>query len=102
MSDWEITDDAGVLRVLRREGAVRVELNRPESLNAFDEQLGVELRDTLDRLAHDDTARAIVLTGTGRAFSSGADIRQPSSEDQQRATGRVLRQQINPVILTLR
>jgi enoyl-CoA hydratase/carnithine racemase len=49
-------------------------LNRPEKLNALDYALIDELMLRLDALEADDGIRAIVLTGAGRAFSSGADI----------------------------
>jgi enoyl-CoA hydratase/carnithine racemase len=50
-----------------------LEFDRPESLNAFTVAGYRSLREALDRLAADDTARVVVLTGRGRAFSAGAD-----------------------------
>jgi 2-(1,2-epoxy-1,2-dihydrophenyl)acetyl-CoA isomerase len=57
-------------------GAVaRITLNRPNALNAFDARLRSELTSALARAATDEGVRAVVLTGVGRAFSSGADLK---------------------------
>jgi enoyl-CoA hydratase/carnithine racemase len=49
-------------------------LNRPEALNALSHELEAELHEALDAAERDDGIRAIILTGEGRAFSSGYDI----------------------------
>jgi enoyl-CoA hydratase/carnithine racemase len=54
--------------------AALITLNRPERMNAFNEQLRQELHAALDEAAADPEVRAIVLTGAGRAFSAGADM----------------------------
>jgi enoyl-CoA hydratase/carnithine racemase len=57
------------------EGAVaRVRLNRPEKLNAFTFAMIDALREAVGRAAADERAAAIVITGTGRAFSAGLDL----------------------------
>lgn len=60
------------------DGAATVELNRPETLNAWNQQFGQELLAALRAVAEDDAARAVVITGAGRAFSSGADLKDIS------------------------
>jgi 2-(1,2-epoxy-1,2-dihydrophenyl)acetyl-CoA isomerase len=102
MNGWNELEASDVLRLLRREAAVRVELRRPHALNAFNDRLAIELRDTLNRLAADDDVRCVVLTGTGRAFSAGADIKAGAEGDRGEATRRVLREQINPAVLAIR
>ena len=57
------------------DGVAWLTLNRPDALNAWTTQLGAELTEALDAAAADRAVRAIVLTGAGRAFSSGADLR---------------------------
>jgi 2-(1,2-epoxy-1,2-dihydrophenyl)acetyl-CoA isomerase len=57
------------------EGVAWVTMNRPDALNAWTRQLGQELLQALDEAAADPEVRAIVLTGAGRAFSSGADLK---------------------------
>jgi len=59
-------------------GAATIELNRPQALNAWNQQLGQDLLAALGQVAEDDAVRAIVLTGAGRAFSSGADLKDIS------------------------
>lgn len=59
----------------RRGAAAVIRLNRPEALNAWNAKLGAELLDAVREVAADDTVRAVCVTGNGRAFSSGADLR---------------------------
>src|SRR3954463_9591761 len=68
MNGWKVLDESDVLRLGAHGGGVRGELPRPGSLNAFDDRLAIELLEALRRLGADDAVRAIVLTGTGRAF----------------------------------
>ena len=51
-----------------------VVLNRPSVLNAFNEQLVLELQETFKNLSEDNSVRVIVLTGSGKGFSAGADL----------------------------
>ena len=51
-----------------------ITLNRPEVLNAFSSRMGEELQDALRRCDADEDVRAVVITGAGRAFCSGADF----------------------------
>jgi 2-(1,2-epoxy-1,2-dihydrophenyl)acetyl-CoA isomerase len=53
----------------------RLTLNRPETLNAWTEQLGMELKRCVEGEAADEAVRAVLLTGAGRGFSSGADLK---------------------------
>jgi 2-(1,2-epoxy-1,2-dihydrophenyl)acetyl-CoA isomerase len=59
-------------------GIVTVTLNRPEKKNAINGPMWAELLETFESLQHDEAARVLVLTGTGGAFCSGADL---SDED---------------------
>ena len=52
-----------------------ISLNRPDSLNAFTSGLCEELLPALEKARDDDAIRAVVLTGEGRAFSAGADLK---------------------------
>ncbi len=64
------------LRVDRTDGVVTLTLDRPESLNSLDVALKEALRDTLGELAVDPACRAVVLTGAGRGFCAGQDLRE--------------------------
>ena len=57
-------------------GVVTLTLNRPEKLNAFSDELVGALGDALHRFDADETAHIAILCGTGRAFSTGADVQQ--------------------------
>lgn len=62
--------------IWEQEGAVaRITLNRPESLNAWHQELGAELSRAVNRDAADPSVRALLITGAGRGFSSGADLK---------------------------
>jgi 2-(1,2-epoxy-1,2-dihydrophenyl)acetyl-CoA isomerase len=54
-------------------GAARILLNRPEALNAWNEQFGRDLLDAVTTVSADQAVRAVLITGAGRGFSSGAD-----------------------------
>jgi 2-(1,2-epoxy-1,2-dihydrophenyl)acetyl-CoA isomerase len=56
-------------------GIGRVTLNRPDSLNAWNSEFGEELKEIVERASEDDSVRALLITGAGRAFSSGADLK---------------------------
>ena len=64
------------LQVTRDGGVVTLTLNRPDSLNSLDAELREALRDTLAALDTDPECRAVVLTGAGRAFCVGQDLRE--------------------------
>jgi enoyl-CoA hydratase/carnithine racemase len=72
---------------------VTLTLNRPEQLNALSRPLETELHAALDQADADDSVRAIVLTGAGRAFSSGYDISSGEGGRRERVpTGAFLRE----------
>jgi 2-(1,2-epoxy-1,2-dihydrophenyl)acetyl-CoA isomerase len=62
------------------DGTARVELNRPEALNAWNALFGEDLLAALRAASEDEAVRAVVLTGAGRAFSSGADLKDISTD----------------------
>ena len=51
-----------------------VTLNRPDKLNAYTGQMGAEITDAFQRADSDDDVRAVIVTGSGRAFCAGADV----------------------------
>lgn len=61
--------------VERRDRVAIVTMNRPESLNTFSNELRLGLKRALEGVAADATVRAVVLTGAGRGFSAGADLK---------------------------
>ncbi|WP_246349736.1 enoyl-CoA hydratase/isomerase family protein [Nocardia barduliensis] len=63
-----------MLQQLRRGGVCTLTLHRPHRKNAITLDLWIALREALDAIAHDPTVRAVVLTGAGGSFCSGADV----------------------------
>jgi 2-(1,2-epoxy-1,2-dihydrophenyl)acetyl-CoA isomerase len=68
--------DAAPVVVSADGGVTTVRLNRPDALNALDVPTKVALRNALTTAAGDDSVRCVVLTGTGRAFCVGQDLRE--------------------------
>ncbi|HWD69508.1 MAG TPA: enoyl-CoA hydratase-related protein [Solirubrobacteraceae bacterium] len=81
-----------------------ITLNRPGSLNAFTPQMGRELMAALNHVAVEPDVRALVLTGAGRGFSSGADLKEVGAwgTDGQPDLLRPLRDIFHPLIMRLR
>lgn len=85
-----------------REGIASIAFNRPEKLNAFSDDMVRELDRTLQRFDMDPEAMVAILHGRGRAFSSGADVRQRqlrSREDLERGGGPVARDAVSSELL---
>ena len=88
----------------RRDGELRITLNRPDSMNAWNKQLGADLLAAVREAAADDGVRAVVVTGAGRAFSSGADLRagfDPTPEGHPDVRT-ALKERYHPIIAGLR
>src|SRR3954447_9128131 len=89
--------------VTRDGSAARILLNRPEALNAWNEQFGQDLLDAVSTLASDDSVRAVLITGAGRGFSSGADLKeQRSTPEGAPDLSARLREVYHPIITGLR
>lgn len=101
---WEVADGVGTLT-----------LNRPDALNAINAQLAREVQDALRSAERDRSVRCVVLTGAGRGFCAGADLRerQENQAEVDAATargergqwlrfGQALRERYNPIVLRLR
>ncbi len=88
------------------DGAATVELNRPEVLNAWNAQLGADMRAAFEQLAGEESVRAVLITGAGRAFSSGADLRDISggftTADGRPDVYRTLTERYHPIMKTIR
>lgn len=76
MSDDKAPEAAKPLIWERRDQIAVLTLNRPQAMNSFDMELMTEHRQRLEEFAADDELRVLVYTGSGRAFSTGIDIRR--------------------------
>lgn len=76
-----MTEDNGftTLALTVGDGIAELRLNRPQVLNAIDSVMVAELNRALDRLEADDAVRVIVVSGEGRAFSAGFDLKESAA-----------------------
>src|SRR3954469_23228589 len=74
-------------------GVLTVTFNRPEVLNAFNDQMSTELADALRQAERDASVRCLVLLGSGRGFSAGQDL-SAFREREQRAEPRSIREHL--------
>ena len=93
------------LRVERDGGVMVLTLDRPDVLNAFDESLTAALAIAVTNAAADASVRCLVITGAGRAFSAGQDLRDRSAalaRASELRLGDELRRRYHPVITEIR
>jgi 2-(1,2-epoxy-1,2-dihydrophenyl)acetyl-CoA isomerase len=85
-------------------GALRLTLNRPETLNAWHPDFGRELKNAIEVDAADPSVRAVLITGAGRGFSSGADLKAgfDAAEDGKPDVAKELNQLYHPIMEGLR
>ena len=87
-------------------GVAEITLNRPERLNAWTAQFGDELREAILTDAAAPEVRAVLITGAGRGFSSGADLKemleQRASGAEVPDVGDMLRERYHPIIKGIR
>jgi 2-(1,2-epoxy-1,2-dihydrophenyl)acetyl-CoA isomerase len=107
MSDYELAHAYDTVNVHRRGGAAKIELNRPDTLNAWNRQFGHDLLAAVQAVAQDDDVRAVMVTGAGRGFSSGADLREMGTNDDRTPEGHpdvrsTLTQRYHPIITGIR
>lgn len=84
-----------------QDGIATITLNRPEVYNAFNDPQSYELQDALKKVEKDETVRVVVLTGAGKAFSSGQDLKA-AMEGGKRDLSESLRLRYNPIIRAIR
>jgi 2-(1,2-epoxy-1,2-dihydrophenyl)acetyl-CoA isomerase len=107
MGDYELAHAYETVNLHRLGGAARIELNRPDTLNAWNRQLAADLLAAVRAVADDDQVRAVMVTGAGRGFSSGVDLREPATGDERTPDGhfdarRRLTERYHPIITCLR
>jgi 2-(1,2-epoxy-1,2-dihydrophenyl)acetyl-CoA isomerase len=92
---YEVTSD----------GVLTLTLNRPDCLNAFNDDLSYEMQDALKQAEKDTKVRAIILTGAGRGFCAGQDLQSRSIGAQNGGKphlGESIRKRYSPIINKLR
>ena len=93
------------VRTDAKNGVMWLSLNRPDKLNAFNEQMGMDLLEALKEAERAPEVRCVVLTGEGRAFSVGEDLnanRASYDEGKPMLLGEVLKRRYNPIVQRMR
>lgn len=90
------------LLYVKNEGVLTITLNRPDSYNACNEALTSELQEALRLATADSEVRCVVLTGAGKAFCSGQDLKDAPSGGGKRSLADSLQRRYNPIITLMR
>jgi 2-(1,2-epoxy-1,2-dihydrophenyl)acetyl-CoA isomerase len=93
------------IEVHTEDSVAEITLNRPERLNAWTDQLGSELRKAILEDAADPSVRSVLITGAGRGFSSGADVKEmleQGARGDRPDVGTMLRERYHPIIKGIR
>ena len=83
------------------QGIANLTLNRPEVFNAFNEQQSHDMLDALKKIEKDKSIRVVVLTGAGKAFCSGQDLKSIAGS-KNRSLSESLYKRYNPMIRAMR
>ncbi|MFD2542232.1 enoyl-CoA hydratase-related protein [Lacinutrix gracilariae] len=79
-----------------------ITLNRPEVFNSFNREMAFLLHDTLDACEKNEEVRAIVLTGNGKAFCAGQDLKEVTDPELNPGFKKILEEHYNPIITRIR
>jgi 2-(1,2-epoxy-1,2-dihydrophenyl)acetyl-CoA isomerase len=82
-----------------KDGVGTITLNRPEVFNSFNREMALALQKVLDQAASDNQVRAIVLTGSGKAFCAGQDLKEVTDPKLNPGFRKILEEHYNPIIL---
>jgi 2-(1,2-epoxy-1,2-dihydrophenyl)acetyl-CoA isomerase len=104
VGDYELFRQYETVNLYRRGPGAKVELNRPDRLNAWTNQFSLDLLDAIRAVTDDPEVRAVVVTGAGRAFSSGADLKEAADrpDGETMDVYRRLTERYHPIITKLR
>ncbi|GAB4148580.1 MAG: 2-(1,2-epoxy-1,2-dihydrophenyl)acetyl-CoA isomerase PaaG [Candidatus Promineifilaceae bacterium] len=83
------------------DGVATITLNRPESLNAFNDQMITETTDAFKQAGRDKAVRCIVITGSGRGFSAGQDLKDVMQRGASISIGDHLRHGYNQLVMRM-
>ncbi len=79
-----------------------ITLNRPEVFNSFNREMALLLQSTLDECESNSEVRAIVLTGNGKAFCAGQDLKEVTTPELNPGFKKILEEHYNPIITRIR
>ncbi len=84
-----------------KNNVAHITLNRPEKYNAFNREMALLLQSKLDLCATDETIRAILITGSGKAFCAGQDLAEVADPNGP-GMNRILSEHFNPLVMKIR
>lgn len=94
------------IELYRSGAAAKIVLNRPQRMNAWSDAMSRDLLEALRDVAADDAVRAVMLTGAGRAFCSGADLKEgmasAAANNGVLDTGEALTRWYHPIVTAIR
>ncbi len=105
MNDYQLAQEYQTVNLFRQGGAAKIELNRPERMNAWDDQFSADLLAAIRAVTEDAAVRAVVISGAGRGFSSGADLKASlgdGAEGRRPDVYRRLTEHYHPIIVGVR
>lgn len=79
-----------------------ITLNRPEVFNSFNREMALLMQNTLDQCAKDENVRAIVITGAGKAFCAGQDLKEVTTPELNPGFRKILEEHYNPIVSRIR
>ena len=79
-----------------------IALNRPEVFNSFNREMALRFQDVLDTCESNSEVRAIVISGNGKAFCAGQDLKEVTSPDLNPGFKKILEEHYNPIITRIR
>jgi len=86
----------------QRDQLAIIHLNRPSTYNSFNREMALNLQKHLDHCASNGEIRAVYLTGNGKAFCAGQDLKEVTDPDQHPGFKKILEEHYNPIIQKIR
>lgn len=90
------------LLIEKSNGVATITLNRPDVFNAFNDTISYEMQEALKMMDRDKEVRVVVLTGAGKAFCSGQDLKAIKEVAGKRDLSESLHKRYNPIIRAMR
>jgi len=90
------------IEIQMNNGTAWITLNRPEVFNSFNREMALSLQSHLENCANDASVRAVVITGSGKAFCAGQDLKEVTTPELNPGFKKILEEHYNPIISLIR
>jgi 2-(1,2-epoxy-1,2-dihydrophenyl)acetyl-CoA isomerase len=98
----ELQRTGGAIELIIENNVAWIYLNRPEVFNSFNREMALSLQDALDVCSTDSNVRSIVITGRGKAFCAGQDLKEVTDPELNPGFRAILEEHYNPIIQKIR